>query len=211
MPIERLAIIGTGGHAKVVVDALLLLGWQPGALDYYTEDSTAFCVSFFGSMIRPLLEADLGSRLFHVAIGSNAARRRIANGLIAAGGLPFSVIHPKAIASTTSRIGAGSFLAAGAIIGPGAELGANCIVNHGAIVDHDCRLSDACHVAPGATLGGGVVLGSGVLIGAGANVLPRVNIGAAAIIGAGAVVHRNVPTGKTYVGVPARQIHESGT
>lgn len=211
MLIERLAIIGTGGHAKVVVDALLSLGWQSTALEFYSEDSASIGKEFSGTLTAPLLVEALQNRPFHVAIGNNAVRQRIAGALVDAGALPFSIIHPKATASKASRIGAGSFLAAGAIVGPHATLGMNCIVNHGAIVDHDCGVADNCHVAPGATLGGGVVLDAGVLIGAGANVLPLVTIGAGAIIGAGAVVHQNVPAGRTYVGVPARQIQESRT
>lgn len=211
MHTERLAIIGTGGHAKVVVDALLSLGWQPTALDFYSEDSASIGREFSGAFTRPLLMAALKNRPFHVAIGNNAARQRVADALVDAGALPFSIIHPQTTTSKACRIGAGSFLAAGAIVGPYATLGLNCIVNHGAIVDHDCSVADNCHVAPGATLGGSVVLYPGVLIGAGANVLPQVTIGAGAIIGAGAVVHQNVPAGKTFAGVPARQIQKSKT
>lgn len=211
MPTERLAIIGTGGQAKVVVDALLELGWEQGALDFYSEDQAVVGLQFAGTTIRSLAGTDLSAQLFHVAIGSNAARRRIAETLSGAGGIAFSIAHPRATRSASSLIGPGCFLAAGAIVAPHSELGLSCIVNHGAIVDHDCHVADYCHVAPAATLGGGVTLHSGVLVGAGANILPNVAIGANAVIGAGAVVHRGVPTGATYVGIPARKIQESRT
>lgn len=211
MPTERLAIIGTGGHAKVVVDALAKLGWSVPSLDFYSEDRSVVGTRFAGSTIMFLGDADLSARAFHVAIGSNSVRRRIAEALAAFGGVRHSIVHPQAMISASCRIGDGSFVAAGAIVGPDAEVGAGCIVNHGAIVDHDCRVADYCHVAPRTTLGGGALLDSGVLVGAGAVVLPSVRVGRGAIIGAGAVVHRNVPSDQTYVGVPARNIQESKT
>ena len=211
MPTEGLAIVGAGGHAKVVVDALLLLGWRSASLEIYSENRNEVGQDFSDHTVRYLSIADLEGRQFHVAIGSNTARHRISDAICKAGGSPLSVIHPRAIVSTTSRIGTGSFVAAGAIIGPDAILGAGCIANHSSVIDHDCRVHNYVHIAPGATLGGGVTLMADVLVGAGANVLPRITVGSATRIGAGAVVHRDIPADSTYVGVPARQIQESRT
>ena len=211
MPIERLAIIGAGGHAKVVLDALLNLGWRNVSLDIYSEDKNEVGWDFSGYPVRYLSSAALTGQQFHVAIGSNAVRHRITDAICKVGGSPLSIVHPRAIVSATSRIGAGSFVAAGSIIGPSAILGAGCIVNHGSVIDHDCRLDNYVHIAPGATLGGAATIMADVLVGAGANVLPKVTVGSAALIGAGAVVHRDIPAGSTYVGVPARQLQESRT
>lgn len=209
MPIEHLAIIGTGGHAKVVVDACLCLGWSSEAFDFYSEDRSITGSRFAGGTIRLLAGSDLSGQPFHVAIGDNAVRRRIVETVAALGGRPYCVKHPAATLSESSQMGDGCFLGAGAIVAPDAELGWSCIINHGAIVDHDCHIADYCHVAPGATLGGGVTLHRGVLVGAGANILPTVTVGANAIIGAGAVVHRDVPAGETFVGIPAKRIRKS--
>ncbi len=51
-----------------------------------------------------------------------------------------------------------------------------------------------------------VRIGSDVWVGAGAMILQGVTIGDGAVIGAGAVVNRDVPSGETYVGVPAGPI-----
>lgn len=208
MPIERLAIIGTGGHAKVVVDALLALGWKTSAIDFMTEDARAVGGEFFGQVIRRLPPETRIDRPVHVAIGSNAARSRIATALRANGTVLFTIIHPRAIVSASGRVGDGSFVAAGAIIGPGAVVGQGCVANHGSVIDHDCLVEDFVHVAPNSTLGGGVIAHANVLIGAGANILPRLTIGPNAIVGAGAVVHRNIPADTTYAGVPARRLRE---
>jgi maltose O-acetyltransferase len=56
----------------------------------------------------------------------------------------------------------------------------------------------------GAEFGRPIVIGRNVWIGGGAIILPGVTVGDDAVIGAGAVVTRNVPSGVTVVGNPAR-------
>ena len=58
----------------------------------------------------------------------------------------------------------------------------------------------------GLELGRPIRIGRNVWIGGGATILPGVIVEDDAIIGAGAVVTRNVPSGATVVGNPARQI-----
>jgi serine O-acetyltransferase len=52
-------------------------------------------------------------------------------------------------------------------------------------------------------------IGNQVFIGAGARVLGDIVVGDHAVIGANAVVIKDVPTGATVVGIPAKIIHES--
>ena len=47
---------------------------------------------------------------------------------------------------------------------------------------------------------------AGAYVGAGAVVLPGVDIGEGAVVGAGAVVTKDMPSGSSFVGVPARAI-----
>lgn len=54
---------------------------------------------------------------------------------------------------------------------------------------------------------GGVILEDNVFIGTGAIVLPGVRICKEAVVGAGAVVIRDVATGATVAGVPAKLIN----
>jgi serine O-acetyltransferase len=50
-----------------------------------------------------------------------------------------------------------------------------------------------------------------VVVGAGAKILGAITVGDAARIGANSVVIREVPAGRTAIGIPARLVGESGT
>jgi len=52
---------------------------------------------------------------------------------------------------------------------------------------------------------------AGAYIGAGAVLLPGIDIGEGAVVGAGAVVIGDMPSGASFVGVPARAIGENGS
>lgn len=84
-------------------------------------------------------------------------------------------------------------------------LGAGTHVNYGVRAVRT-RIGKHCTISPGAVICGDVTIGDRVLIGAGAVVCDRVTIGDGATIGAGAVVlpESYVPSGDTWVGIPAR-------
>jgi sugar O-acyltransferase (sialic acid O-acetyltransferase NeuD family) len=204
MPIETVLIVGAGGHAKVVFDALRAAD-RSIAISVRDDRAALEGVMFFDVPIRTPIEwTACGRTDFHVAIGENSIRERCFRSGCAAGARPRTIVHPAATVSVLAYLGAGTFVGAGAVVAPAARIGEGSIVNHGAVVDHDCMVGDFCHVAPTAALGGGVRVGERVLIGAGAIVLPGRTIGSGALIGAGAVVDRDVAAGITVVGVPAR-------
>lgn len=197
-------MIGAGGQAAVVLDALLSAGTLIDSVAVWTQDVGAAGEDLLGIPVRHLSGLDpLAGQRFHICIGDNATRQRLHQALVAIGAKPTSIMHPAATISAHARLGAGSFVAARAVLAPRSSTGAGAIINHGAIVDHDCILADFVHIAPGATLGGGVAVGDLVLVGAGAHILPSRRIGAGAIVGAGAVVICDMPERAVFVGIPA--------
>ena len=195
-------VLGSGGHAKVVLDALLASGTGTADIALCDEDATKAGHQVLGFTVQPL---DLGAgRRAHVAIGAAAARERLYAACAEAGIAPLTVRHPAARIAGSAAIEDGAFLAAGAVVGPDARIGLGAIVNHNAVVDHDCEVGACAHIAPSATLGGGVRIGRNALIGAGAVVLPGLTVGEGATVGAGAVVARAIGAGETWAGVPAR-------
>jgi sugar O-acyltransferase (sialic acid O-acetyltransferase NeuD family) len=146
-----------------------------------------------------------GECAFAVCIGGTDGRNRVElhNHLIAAGLAPTIVVHHRAWVAASAKVGPGSQVLAQAAICESARLGAACIVNTSASVDHDCLIGKGVHIMPGATVAGEVVIEDFASIGSNATVLPRRKIGEGAIVGAGAVVTKDVPAGRTVVGVPA--------
>jgi UDP-perosamine 4-acetyltransferase len=211
--LPRCAILGGGGHARVLIDCIRESGLAEieGVLDL---DS-----SLHGQKILdvPVLGNDdllgeiaaSGVKHFMVGlggVGDNGPRRRLFELGCSCRLTPLTVRHPSALVSRWARIGPGCQLLPGSIVNAGATLGKNVIVNSGAIVEHDCVIGDHVHIATGAKLASTVQAGVGAHVGAGATVKQSVRIGEGAIIGAGAVVVKNVEPGIVVVGVPARPI-----
>jgi len=205
MPTELLCIVGAGGHARVVADALLAAGITVPDLLCFADDRPELRgSSILGALVIGGVSSITQGMRFHVAIGSGEARGRLQAELIARGALPVTVIHPRAVVSAHARVGAGCFVAAGAIVGPQAVVGDGVIVNHNAVVDHDCQVGSWTHIAPQVTLGGAVQVGELTMVGAGSTVLPGKRLGARVVVGAGAVVVNDAPEGVVIMGVPAR-------
>lgn len=204
-------ILGAGGHAKVVIDALKASGGTILGLtdiDQKTHGKSILGVPVMGADDKVLEHKPDDVALIN-GVGSirvSGHRKEIFERFLKAGFAFPIVIHPSAIIGEDVEISEGSQVMAGAVIQPACRIGANCIINTRASIDHDCVIGAHSHIAPGAVLGGSVTVGEGVHIGAGATVIQNIEIGAGALVAAGAVVTRNVADGVRVAGVPAREM-----
>lgn len=202
----QVAVIGSGGHAKVVIEAMRAAGDLTivGCTDAKPSASHVLGVPVLGTDEELARLYDGGLRQAFVALGDNRLRLKVGRALMARGFEFPSVIHPSATISPSAHIGRGVVVMAGAVLNASAVIGDFCIVNTLAAIDHDCVLGDGVHVAPRTALAGGVTLESGVFMGIGATAIPGVTVGAHSIVGAGGVVVHDLPAGITAVGIPAR-------
>jgi len=204
---ERFAIIGAGGHAKVVVDALLSSGHE--VLGFY-DDNPALRgaepvpgVKVLGDTKDLPGGLEKGKGVVILAVGGNRVRCRLSRLL----SIPYGVAcSPSAVLGRGVRIGKGSMILPSATVNIDTVIGEHVILNTSCSVDHDCGIGDFVHIAPGAHLGGGVVVGEGTFLGLGSGVTPGIRIGRWSVIGAGAVVTKDIPDNCTAVGVPAKVI-----
>jgi serine O-acetyltransferase len=91
-------------------------------------------------------------------------------------------------------------------------------IDHGAgvVIGETAEVGDDVTLYHGVTLGGTTwnkgkrhpTLGDGVVVGAGAKILGAITVGAAARVGANSVVVKEVPAGRTVIGIPARVVGE---
>lgn len=109
-----------------------------------------------------------------------------------------------------------SRLLTGIEIHPGAKIGQRLVIDHGmgVVIGETAIIGDDCLIYHGSTLGGvnrnpvkrHPTVGNRVVIGAGAKILGDITIGDEVLIGANSVVTKNVSTGVTVAGVPAKEI-----
>ena len=206
MNFEPVVIVGSGGHAKVVIELIRAEG------RYQVKGCTGLGESGFVLGDVPILGTDSvlpamlanGAKKAFVAIGDNHLRLRLLAQVLEMGFELINAISPNAVVSPSATLGRGIAIMAGAIINASAEIGDGAIINTNAGVDHDCRIGRGAHIGPGSTLAGNVEIGCESFLGARTCVIPGVRIGSRAIVGAGSVVVRDIPDDVTAMGVPAR-------
>ena len=199
-------VVGGGGHARSVIDAMQALGtWEiAGIVDPDPGAAYRGLAVICGDEGLPALR-DAGVRVAVLGIGylggGGGARAKVLTLLRELSFALPAVVDPTAALATDASVGEGAFVGKLAVINATASVGPACIVNTGAVVEHDCVVGELAHVSVNATLCGGVTIGREAFVGAGATVMQGVTIGDRSIVGAGSVVLRDVPAGETVVGV----------
>lgn len=208
---EKMILIGAGGHARVIIDALRVAS----RLDeiYGIVDQKLEVGSFVDEIKVVGRDEDLkvfyekGIKKAFIAVGSLgdcSTRKELASKLKLFGYQFPIIIHPAATLSPKASLSAGTFVGAGSIIQTGSRLGQHVIANTGSIIDHDCIVGDFCHIAPGVSMSGGVIIGDETHVGTGSNIIEYRKIGKRCVIGAGSVVIRDIPDDTRAFGVPSR-------
>lgn len=201
-------ILGTSGHAKVVIE--LFLAEQryqiAGLIDLDPAPRSLLDIPVIGTdSDLPRLRATGIEKAF-VAIGDNKKRLEIGHKLEQLGFDIVNAISPAAVISPTTRLGHGIAIMAGVIINAATQIGNYAIINTRASIDHDGFIGTGAHIAPGVTLAGNVSVGPLAFLGVGTHVIPTISIEEGAIIGAGSCVVRNIPRRALARGVPARVV-----
>lgn len=206
---QAVIVIGAGGHARVLIDALQRAGVP--VLFATDANRTKHGGSLLGVPVigddRAIASHPPGTVSLVVGLGTvgkDNVRQAVFERLASEGHRFATVVHPRAIVAPDVTLLEGAQVMAGAVVQTGSHIGRNAIINTGARVDHDCRVGDHAHVAPGATLCGAVEIGAGSFIGAAACVIQSVRLGEGSMVAAGAIVVRDVPAGARVMGIPAR-------
>ena len=201
----RLLILGAGGHGRAVADLARACGFTVvGFTDPAGAGSRPDILGADDALeaVRRSEQAD--GALVGVGATALARRAELFQRLRSLDVVVPTLVHPRATASPSCRIGEGVVVFAGSVLGAGVEMGDNAVLYSGVLVEHDCRIGEHAYLSPGVILSGAVAVEAGAFLGAGAVVLPGRRIGKDAVVGAGAVVTRDVAAGQTVMGSPAR-------
>jgi len=201
-------IIGNGGHAKVLIDTLLLLGEEIlGILD---EDKSSHGGKTLGVKILggdDILVNYPANEIFLVnGLGgtTTTSLRKSLYKKMKNKGYEFpSVVHPSAVVSSNASIAKGVQVMAGALVQAGCFIDENSIINTSASIDHDCSIGSHVHIAPGVVLSGDVTVCDNSHIGTGASIIQGITIANDVLVAAGAVVLANIEAGLKVKGIPA--------
>ena len=202
----NIAIVGAGGHGRVVADILSALGTP--ASGFFDPD--------------PLLPNVLGSdddavklialhSITHFVMGVGSVRggaglrARLFSTFSDMGLTSLTVVHPRAVIAEGVCLGNGTVVMAGAILNTGVKTGENVIVNTGSVIDHDGRIGAHSHIAPGCILSGDVFVGNHCLLGTGTIARHGARVGDGATIGAGSLLLGQYAAGGTFFGSPAHR------
>jgi sugar O-acyltransferase (sialic acid O-acetyltransferase NeuD family) len=189
---KKIAIIGAGGHGKVVGEIAILNKYE---IVHFFDDGANMIKEF---IITPIKTIDyLSSHLedydaFFVAIGDNKTRSDKIKWLKKNKLNIVNLIHPNSTISKFSSLGIGTCVMANAVINAGTFIKEGVIVNTSASIDHDCEIGDFAHVSPNCSLSGGVKIGRFTHLGSGTSVHPGINVGENVKTGVGSKIFKDI-------------------
>lgn len=209
---DNIIIIGSGGHAKVVMDivrkeakfriaGLLDENRAPG-------EHTLDCPILGQLADLPGLIRDHDLKGAIIAIGDNFIRcKTAAQTKEIAPDLPLiSAIHPDSSIASDVAIGEGTVIMAGVTVNSSSSIGRACILNTNCSLDHDSTMADFASLAPGVVTGGNCQIGRLSAIGIGAVLIQGINVGEHSIVGAGSLVLKSIDSFVVAYGTPAKTI-----
>jgi sugar O-acyltransferase (sialic acid O-acetyltransferase NeuD family) len=207
---ERVVVIGGGGHAKVLISIVKKLNREVIGYTDLADRGEILSVPYLGpddtlaelARIHPGTQAAMGLG----KIDASPVRGQVFARAKARGFSFPAFVSPGAILNEEVDLGEGTVLFDGAVVNTATVIDELCIVNTNATVEHDCRLGRNVHVAPGAVVSGRVTIGDDCMIGAGSVVVQSVFICPGCLVGAGAVVTHDIREPGVYAGAPARRI-----
>ena len=208
---KKLLVIGAGGHARPVIETLILLGsWDIiGIIDlkFSGQNEEILGVRVIGGL-EIIEDCQIKNDInIFPAIGKNSLRKSIYQLLMKKDYEIPNIIHPSSQITKSTSLGKGNYVGPNTHIGSKTIIGKANILNSSSVFEHESKMGDYNHLAPGAVICGRCEIGNEVLVGANATIIDNIKIADRITIGAGAVVIKDIDeTDQTIVGIPGRKI-----
>jgi len=192
---NKILILGSGGHAKVCIDLV--------------EESSEFEIAGIVSpdtmkefCSYPILgnDKDLNRLKVHadnalIGIGQikNADLRTSLFNLLKKNNfnLP-NISSSDSYISDHASIGEGTVILRKCIVNRDARIGSNNIINNMALIEHDVNIGNNCHISTGAVVNGGVKIGNNCFIGSGSVIKQGIKIKDGSLIEANSFIKKDI-------------------
>ena len=205
---KKVIVIGSGGHAKVVID--ILNEMANVKICGITSKSLNPGSSFAGYQVigdDTILSQHLYQD-YHIAMGiggyrDNDLREKVYIYIKGQGFNFINVVHPSAVISKTVTLGESVVIFPGVVLNTDVQIGYNTIVATGSTIDHETIIGNNVLVSAGVTIGAYSKIHDNSLIALGAKIISGITIGRNAVIAAGAVVVNDISDNEIVFGIPA--------
>ena len=198
---NRIILIGAGGHARSCIDVI--------------ESSQHFEIAGLVEKDKDLIDRNFKYPTLGADDDLEILRTKYSYAIVTVGQIKSAIIRIKlfqlletlnfelpvilsknAYVSKSAQIGKGTIIMHGAIVNANAIIGQNCIINNRALIEHDAVIGDHCHIATGAIINGEVSVGNQTFIGSGAITKQAISIGKNCVIGVGVVLKNDIESNK---------------
>jgi sugar O-acyltransferase (sialic acid O-acetyltransferase NeuD family) len=203
---KKVYIFGYSGHAYVLVESMLELGYI--ILGYFDRQEASFnpySLKYLGYELDVNLNSIIKDNFVFPTVGDVNLREKIIKMFISENLNQFALIDNSAKVSKSAIIGVSTYVGKNSSVNALSKIGSGAIINTNSVVEHECEISDFVHIAPSATLAGNVKVGMKSFIGANSVTRESTSIGENCILGAGSVLLNNLPDNEIWVGNPARK------
>lgn len=209
---EKIILLGMGGHSHSVIDSIENEGKYQivGTINnepYIKAQYKNYSVIGSDENLFEIFKSGVHNAFICIGfLQDGNLRNRLYGKLKQIGyNLP-NIIDPTAVLASNVLLGEGNYIGKKAVINANSKVRNMCIINTGAIIEHDCFVDDFSHISVGAVLCGNVSVGCGTFVGSNATIIQGKIVGKNVTVGAGAVVISNVEESNTVVGNPAMKI-----
>tara|TARA_B100001057_G_scaffold210558_1_gene211117 strand:- start:3851 stop:4432 length:582 start_codon:yes stop_codon:yes gene_type:complete len=175
----KIAIIGSGGHAKSCIE--VIEGIKNIKIVGLIDNDPSKKIGKYKVICneKNIIKLKKITKNLILGIGSlrdNLKRTMIFNKFKRLGFYFPSLISKNSFISKNSKIGEGTIIFHHVFINSGSEIGKNCIVNNKSLIEHDVKIHDHCHISTGVIINGNCEVFKGSFIGSGSVILNNLKI-----------------------------------
>ncbi len=191
----KIAIIGSGGHAKSCIEVIEsiknieIIGLIDNDLKKKIGKYKVVCDE------KNIFKLKKNTKNLVLGVGSlnnNSNRINIFNRYKKWGFNFPTLVSKHSFVSSQSNLGEGTIVFNHVFINSGSSIGSNCIINNKSLIEHDVKIHDHCHISTGVTVNGNCEILEGSFVGSGSTILNNLRLKKNSFIKIGTIQKKNL-------------------